>query len=74
VPNGYFIDWPAREERLEQAPAHFAVQTAYPVDGAAAPDRQVRHVERFRRVVRVLAAQGQQLAPRYPEPLLRVTT
>ena len=48
-------------KRCKDAPAYLTVQSADPVDRAAAPDRQVRHVERLGRVVGVLAAQCQQL-------------
>ena len=60
-PTGHFGLGPAREERLEEAPAHLAVQAADAVDRAAAADGQVGHVERLRRVVRVPAAEGQQI-------------
>ncbi len=66
---GHVTDWhvlfrPAREERLEETPAHRPVQAADAVDSAAPADRQVRHVELLRGVVRVPAAEGQQVAKR----------
>src|ERR1039457_2654518 len=41
-------------------PADFTMQTAHAIHRAAATDGQIGHVETFRRVVRILAAQGQQ--------------
>lgn len=61
---GHMTDWnflrrPEWEKRFEQMSAYPAMQTAHAIDRAAAANRQMGHVERFRRVVRVLAAQGQ---------------
>ena len=49
------------KERLKEMPAHFSMQATHAIDRPAAPDSQIGHVETFRRVVRVLAAQGQQI-------------
>ncbi len=51
---------PAGEETLEQPAAHLAMEPADPVDGAAAVDGQVGHVERLRRSAqhRALGAVG----------------
>ena len=61
VPDRHFVLWPVRKERLKEMPADFPMQAAYAIHRAAAANRQIGHVERFRRVVRVLAAQGQQI-------------
>src|SRR5208337_4917906 len=68
-----FVQRPAGEQRLEDAPADLAVQAAHAVDRPAPADRQICHVETFRRVVRVLAAQGQQIVECYAESLLGIT-
>src|SRR5258708_6077838 len=65
---------PARKERQKDVAAHLPVQAAHAVDRPAASDRQVRHVEAFRGVVRVPAAQGQQIARWDAESLLGITT
>ncbi len=57
-----FVLRPARKQRLKEAPADLPVQAAHAIYRPAPADRQIRHVERLRRVVRVLAAQGQQIA------------
>jgi hypothetical protein len=53
----------------EEAPAHLAVQAAHAVHRPAPAHRQVGHVEILRRVVRVPAAQGQQILERDAELL-----
>ena len=57
----------------KDVPAHFPVQATHAVDRPAAADRQIGHVETLRRVVRVLAAQGQQIVERDAELLLGIT-
>ena len=64
VADRHFVLRPARKERRKDVPAHLPVQAAHAVDRAAAANRQIGHVERLRRVVRVLAAQGQQIVER----------
>ena len=63
-----------RKERLEDVPAHLPVQTTHAVDRPAPADCQIGHVETLRRVVRVLAAQGQQIVDRNAKLLLGVPT
>ena len=65
---------PVRKERLEDVPAHLPVQAAHAIDRPAPAKGQIGHVEAFGRVVRVLAAEGQQTLDRDPELLLCVTT
>src|SRR2546425_4769540 len=48
------------------------MQAAHAVDRAAAPDGEIRHVEGFIRVVRILAAERQQVAQRDAKVLLGV--
>jgi len=54
-------------------PAHPAVQAADAIHRAASANRQIRHIEGFRGVVRVLPAQGQQVMARDTELLLGVS-
>ena len=49
------------------------MQATDAVNRPAAPDGQIGHVEIFRRVVRILAAQGQQIVEGNSEFLLRIT-
>ena len=72
VSDRHFVRRPARKERLEEMAADFAMQTADAIDRAAAADGQIGHVESLRRVVRVLAAQGQQVLELDADSLLRV--
>ena len=59
--DGHFVLRPARKERLEEVPAHLPVQATHAIDRPAPADCQIGHVETLRRVVRILAAQGQQI-------------
>ena len=52
---------PVRKERLEEMPANFSMQATHAIYRPAAVDRQIGHIETLRRVVRILAAQGQQI-------------
>src|SRR5713226_7051795 len=63
---------PTREERLEDAPAHLAMQAAHAVDRAAAPDGEIRHVEWFIRVVRILPAEREDIVERDAQAFLGV--
>ena len=74
VSDRYFVLWPVRKERLEDVPAHLPVQATHAVDRPAPADRQIGHVETFRRVVWVLAAQGQQIADSNAKLFLGVPT
>ena len=67
-----FVFRPARKQRLEQATAHLPVQAAHPIRRTAPAECQVRHVERLRRVGRILAAKCQQIVKRNAEPLFCV--
>ena len=64
VSHGDFCRGPMRKERLEEAPAHLAMQAAHAIRRPASPHRQIRHIEVFRGVVWVLAAQRQQIKQR----------
>jgi hypothetical protein len=48
-----------RKQRFKEAPANFSMQAAYPVHRSAAADCQIGHIETFRAVIRVLAAEGE---------------
>ena len=72
VANGHLVLWPAGKQRLEDAPAHFAVQLAHAVDRATAAYRQIRHVERFLVVVGILSTQGHQVPEREAQLTLGV--
>ena len=54
-------------------PTDFAVQTTDAIDRPTAANGQVSHVEIFRRVFRVAAAQRQQIVKRYAKFLLGIT-
>ena len=70
--DGDFVLRPARKQRKEETPAHFSMQAAHPVHRPAPADRQICHVERLRRVERVLAAKGQQVVKSDAELLLGI--
>ena len=74
VSDGHFVRGPVRKERLKEMPADFPVQATHAIDRPAPADRQIGHVETLRRVVRVLAAQGQQIVEWYAELLLGIAT
>ena len=63
---------PFREERREETPAHFPVQSTHTVHCPAAADGQIRHGELFRSVCRIHAAESQEIAEGKPELLLRI--
>ena len=73
VSDGHFVRWPAREERFKELPADFPMQAAYAIHRPAPPDGEIGHVEALRRVVRILAAQGQQVAGAYAQLPLGIT-
>ena len=73
VSDGHFVLRPVRKERLKDLPADLPVQAAHAIDRPAPPDCQIGHVEAFRRVVRVLAAQGQQIVECDAELLFGIT-
>ena len=53
-------------------PAHLPVQSAHAIHRPTAANRQIRHIEWLRRVVWVLASEGQEIVNRNAELLLRV--
>ena len=55
-------------------PADFPMQATHAIHRPAAADRQIGHVETLRRVVRILAAQGEQVVECDAELLLGITT
>src|SRR5208283_302649 len=61
------------KQRRKELPADFSMQATHAIHRAAATDCQIGHVEIFRRVVRILAAQGQQVVEGNSEFLLRIT-
>ena len=65
VPDRNFLDRAARKEIREQFAAHLAVQPTHAVDAGRPANREVRHVERFGIVVRLHAAQAEDLADAY---------
>ena len=69
VSDRHLVRRPARKERRKEMPAHLSVQAAHAIDRPASADRQIGHVEVLRRVVRVLAAQRQQIVERDAELL-----
>ena len=71
--DGHFVLRPVRKKRLKEMPADFPMQAAHAIHRPAAADRQIGHVETFGRVVRILAAQGQQIVEGNAEFLLRIT-
>ena len=58
IADRHLVRRPAREQRLEQLPAHHAMQAADAVHRAAAAYGEIRHVERLGRIVRVLRGPG----------------
>ena len=72
-PTGTSSSGQLREERQKDAPAHLPMQAAHAIDLPAPANCQIRHVERLRRVVRVLAAKSQQIMERNAELLLGVS-
>src|SRR5579864_5078995 len=73
VRHGNFVHRPARKERFEKTPAYRSMQTAHAVYRPAAADRQIRHIEIFGWVVRVLATECQQIVELYVKLLLGIT-
>ncbi len=65
VRNRNFVLRPVRKERQKEVPAHLPMQATHPIDRPTSANRKIGHVERFRRVVRVLAAEGQQFVAGY---------
>ena len=55
---------PPGKEGLEESPAHLTMQFADAVDGAAAADRKIRHVEGFGRVLAIASSQRQKVVER----------
>ena len=71
--DGHFVRRPVWKKRLKKMPADFSMQTAHAIHRPAAANGQISHVKTFRRVVRILAAQGQQVVEGNSEFLLRIT-
>jgi hypothetical protein len=63
-----------RNERLKELPADFSVQATHSIHCPTPADCQIRHVETFRRVLGVLAAQGQQIVECNTELLFGIPT
>ena len=74
VSDRHFVLRPVRKERLEEVPADLPMQATHAVDRPAPADCQIGHVETLRRVVWVLAAQGQQIVDGNAELFLGVPT
>ena len=62
-----------RKKRRKKMAADLSMQAAHAIHRAAAADGQISHVETLRRVVRILAAQGQQVVEGNSEFLRRIT-
>ena len=71
VSDGHFVRWPVGKKRFKELPADFSMQAANAIHRSAPADRQIGHVETFGRVVRILAAQSQQIVECYAELLRR---
>ena len=56
ISNRDFFFRPLRKKRLKDVTAHLAVQPADATDRPAPANCQICHVERLRRVIRILAA------------------
>ena len=67
VPYGNFVLWPVREERLKEVSAYFSMQATHSIHGSASTNGEIGHVETLGRVIRILAAQGQQIVECYAE-------
>ena len=74
VSDGHILLRPSRKERPKELPADFPMQAADAVDGPAAAQGQVSHVEILRGVVRILPAQGQQIVDGKAQLFPRVAT
>ena len=61
VADRHFLLRPSRKEVLKNAPAHFAMQAADAVHRPRSPHRKISHVERLAFVIRVPAAEREQL-------------
>ena len=72
--DGHFVRWPVGKKRLKKMPADFPVQATHAIYRPAAVDGQIGHVKTLRRVVRILAAQGQQIMEGDAELLRGITT
>jgi hypothetical protein len=62
------------EKRRKEVPADFSMQATHAIHCPAPADGEIRHVETLRRVIRILAAQGKQVAEFYAEFLLGIIT
>src|SRR5215469_4777223 len=70
--HGHFCLRPPWKQNLENSSADLTVQFTDPVDGAAAPDRQVGHIERFGRILANPPTQCQKLIEGNRKALLSV--
>jgi hypothetical protein len=70
----HLVHRPAWKEWLKEVPTHLPVQATHTIHRPAPANRQICHFELFRRVVRILAAQSQQILCCYTELLLGITT
>ncbi len=67
VPDGNFVLWPVRKERFKELSAYFSMQATHAIHGSASTNGEIGHVETLGRVVRILAAQSQQIVECYAE-------
>ena len=72
VSDGHFVLWPVGKERLKEVSANFSMQATHAIHGSASTNGEIGHVETLRRVIRILAAQGQQIVECYAEFLFRI--
>src|SRR5215472_6063547 len=70
--HGHFCFRPLGKQDLENPSADLTVQFTDAVDSAAAPDREVGHVEWFRRILSIAPAQCQKLLERNRQSFLSV--
>ena len=74
VADRHLVRRPARKQRRKKLPAHLPVQAADAIHPAASTNCQIGHIEILCRVVRVLAAESQQIVQRNAELRPSVTT
>src|SRR4051812_34938476 len=68
----HFCFRPPWEQDAKNSPADLTVQFTDPIDGAAAPDGQVSHVEGFRQVLAIATTHCQKLLERNRQVLLSI--
>jgi len=72
MPNRHFVDRPTLKQRFEEVATDSPMEATYAIHGPAAANREIRHVEVLRKILRIPAAEGQQIVKRDAELLFRV--